>query len=191
VPVAIVYVRSLVVAPAFAERYLIIVAPAAYLLTARAITQLPLRRAATTALAIGLPALLLVHLVAVERYFSTPTKEQFREAAAYLVRHDAPDANAVIVASTGNPAYVDYYLERLGSPRRVDLIVRSADDRAAVARLIDARSADAVWLLAAHRRPPPELVAWLGEKLQLVGERELLGAHVWHFVPRPRAVPQG
>ena len=103
------------------------------------------------------------------------------------MRHDAPGTNAVILASTGNRAYVDYYLERLGSPRRVDLIARSADDRAAVARLIDARSPDAVWLLAAHRRPPPELVEWLGEQLQLVGESELLGAHVWHFAPRRRA----
>jgi hypothetical protein len=172
-------------------RYLIIVAPAAYLFTARAITLLPLRRAVATAVAIAVPAVLVGHLVVVERYFRKPTKEQFREAAAYVLRHDAPDSKAVILASTGNRAYFDYYFERLGSPRRVDLIARSAGDRDAVARLIDTRSPDAVWLLAAHWRAPPELVTWLSEELQLVGESALRGAHVWHFVPRRRPARPG
>jgi hypothetical protein len=177
-------VKSLVSTPAFGNRYFIIVAPAAYLLAARAVTQLPFGRVITFLLAAVLPALLLVDLVFVKEYYTRPTKTQFREAAAYLVRNDAPEAKPLILACAWNPLYFDYYLERLGSSRRVDRLAETAQDRATIARLIAERSPDDVWLLAARKKPAPELIAGLEEELRLVHEVDFRDAAVWHFVPR-------
>src|SRR5262245_58101142 len=65
VPVAIVYLRSVLIVASFSARHLIIVVPAAYLLVARAITQLPFRRVTLPVVATTLPALLVLHLVIV------------------------------------------------------------------------------------------------------------------------------
>lgn len=184
VPVAILYLRSRIAAPVFGDRYLIIVAPAAYLLVARAVTQLPFRRVTTPVVAAVLPSLLVVHLLFVKDYFTRPDKEQFRAAAAYLVRHDLPEAKAVILACAWNREYFDYYLGRLGSTRRVDRLAETAHDRTMIAQLIEARAPDDVWLLAGHKIPAPDLVASLADDLRLVGEAHFHGADVWHFVPR-------
>lgn len=184
VPIAILYLRSRFGAPVFGDRYLITVAPAAYLFTARAVTQLPFPRMSTPVVATLLPALLVGHLLFVKQYFTRPRKEQFRDAAAYLVRHDVPGARAVIVACAWNGEYFDYYLERLGSPRRVDRVVETGGDRAAVAQLVERRAPHDVWLLAGHKQPAPDLLAALAEDLLQVDVVHLYGAAVWHFVPR-------
>jgi hypothetical protein len=187
VPIAIVYVRSLLISPSFGQRYLVIVMPAAYLLVARAVTQLPYRRVTTPVVATVLPAVLAFHLVFVKEYYTRPGTEQFREAAAYLVQHDRPDSTAVVLACAWNRAYFDYYLERLGSRRRVDRLAESANDRTMVGQLIAQRSPDAVWLLAGHKRPAPELVSWLENELRLVSKAHFRAADAWQFVPRAAA----
>lgn len=182
-PLAIAYVWSHLAAAVFYHRYLIIVAPAAYLLLARAVTQLPLRRTARAVVAALLPAVLLFQLVVVEEYFTRPNKAQFRDAVAYLIRRDT-NTDTLIFATAWNRAFFNYYFERLGSVRRVDRLAETADDRAMIASLIETRGPDSVWLLAGHKRPTRELLDWLTEELQLVGEAHFLGADAWHFAPR-------
>ncbi|MEO8605372.1 MAG: glycosyltransferase family 39 protein [bacterium] len=183
VPVAVVYVRSMLAAPAFINRVLIIVAPAAYLLVARAIAQLSVRRWVAPLATGALCAALLVDLFVVRRYYREPTKEQFREAAAYLVAHDQAAAPTVVLACAHNRKYFDYYLERLGSPRRVDAVAVAVEDDARVQELIAARAPVDVWLLAGHLTPPPEILASLSKRLHLVDEAQFVHAGVWHFRP--------
>jgi len=181
VPVVIVYVRSVLAAPAFLNRTLIIVAPAAYLLLARAVAQLSERRWAAPLAAGALCGGLLVQLIVVQRYYTRPTKGQFREAAAYLIAHDQPDVPTLILACAHNRNYFNYYLERLGSPRRVDGVVVTAPDGAVAQQLIAERAPAHVWLLAGHLDPDPALLAALSSQLRLVDESHFLKAGVWHF----------
>lgn len=184
VPVLIAYVWSQIGRPLFTYRYLIIAAPPAYVLVARAVTQLPVRPVIVTLVAVALPMVLWLHLVFGMGYYSEPSKDQFREAAAYLVGHDTPSAGAVILACAWHRKYFDYYFERLASPRRVDRLAEGGGDRAAIVQLVAERSPRDVWLLAGHKTPDPALVGALTDELQLVGESHFLGADAWHFVPR-------
>ncbi len=180
-PVLVVFAYSHWVEPVFLDRALIIVAPAAYLLLARALTQLPLRRPVVAVIATALLGVLLVDLVVVKDYFARPAKQQFREAAAYLVAHDTPGAPALVLACAWHPFYFDHYLARLGSARRVEQLVETAADATVARQLIAARQPDDVWLLAGHKRPDPALLAVLAEQLPLVETRRLPGATVWHY----------
>ncbi len=181
VPVMSAFAYSRWFEPVFLDRTLIIVAPAAYLLLARALTQLPLRRPVVAVIATALLGVLLVDLVVVKDYFARPAKQQFREAAAYLVAHDTPGAPALVLACAWHPFYFDHYLARLGSARRVEQLVETAADATVARQLIAARQPDDVWLLAGHKRPDPALLAVLAEQLPLVETRRLLGATVWHY----------
>jgi uncharacterized membrane protein len=184
VPVVLVYVRSITVAPAFHNRHFLIIAPAVYLLVARAVTQISPRPAARGLAGAALIAVLLFDLLVVKDYFRRPTKAQFREAAAYLVQHDDPRATTVVLSFSWRPAYFDYYLERLGSPRRVDLRARQPEEYEAVRRVLAERSADVVWLLAAEHPPAPQLVELLERQLTRVGEQRFVAASAGKFVRR-------
>src|SRR5688572_7135098 len=113
------------------------------------------------AVVIGLSVALLFHLVVRRDYFTFPRKEQFRDAAAYLVEHDRAGARAVILACAWHRSYFDYYLKRMGSPRRVDAVACTSADVAPLARLVSERSPEELWLLAGHREAQPELMAYL------------------------------
>lgn len=188
-PPAIAWVRSHVATPVFLDRTLLIVAPAAYLLVARALTQLASPRAVAP-LAAALASVLLFDLLVGKRYYVLPTKEQFREAAAYVVaRDDRTEAAALL--SSANPRYFDYYLARLGSPRRIDRMVAAPADRAAVAALAGTEGPPQVWVLAAHREPDPVALHLLAAQRPLLAHRRWRGAAVWRFGPlsSPRGGP--
>jgi uncharacterized membrane protein len=176
-PVAGAFAWSAAVRWIFVDHALQIVLPAAYLLLARALTRLPLRSITAPALL----ALLLAHLIAVQRFYTMPHKEQFREAAGYVVAEDDRETPALVVACAWNPGYFDYYLARQGSARRVARLVEVAGDASAVAALVGESRARDVWLLAGHKQPEPALLAALAVQMTLVDERHLLGASVWHY----------
>ena len=180
-PIAIIYLRSVYVAPAFTNRNFLIVAPALYLLVARAVVGLALPRVVTFAGVCLLTVLLVAHLVWWKDYYRRPTKDEFRQAAAYLVARDDPAAVAVVLAAAWNRHYFDYYLERLGSPRRVDRLAVAADDADPVIRLIDEKAPDHVWFLAAHRSPDRRLVDALKRRFRVIDERHFAFAHAWRF----------
>lgn len=178
-PPLLVWVRSHLASPVFLSRTLLIVAPAAYVLLAHAIARLAPRRWPTGVLATALMALLVVHLVAVKDYYVRPTKNQFREAAAWLVANDDAQPAVVLASTTGR--YFDYYLERLGSPRRVDLTASRPTDRPGVAALLARRAPAQVWVLQTHRPVDAEVLRELASRRPLLGYVKLPNAVVWRF----------
>ncbi len=176
-PVASLYVYSQLVAPRLLDRTLIVVAPAAYLLLARALTRLPFVRVTAPALL----GVLLVHLVVAMQYYTRPVKEQFRQAAAYVVAHDDPGSAPLLLACTGNRTYFDYYFAHMGSPRRIDKRIVTDHETAAALALVAQRQPSDLWLLAGHRHCEPAFLAALAERMTLVDHQGMLGAAVWHF----------
>jgi hypothetical protein len=176
-PVAFVYAYSHLVAPRFLDRTLIVVAPAAYLLLARALTRLPLVRVTAPALL----ALLLFHLVVPLQFYVRPVKEQFREAAAYLVAHDGADPDTLVLACTGNRNYFDYYLAHLGSPRRVEHRLVSEKEMADGLALVAELQPRELWLLSGHRTCDESFLAALASRMTLVDEHVLRHAIVRRY----------
>ncbi len=177
VPVAVTYGYSQWVAPRFLDRALIFVAPPVYLLLARALMRLPLPQVSAPAVVV----LFLVHVVGLQAYYTAPTKEQFREAAAYLVAHDEGTAEAALFACVWNIKLYNHYLERFGSARRVERTVHKAADAAIVLAAVAARHPADVWLLDGHRKCTPELLRTLHRRLVLVDEQHFIQANVWHY----------
>ncbi len=115
VPVALALVASVVFNPVFTPRNLIICLPAAYLLLALALLQLPLSGALKPVVAVAVPCLLLVHTVFALEYYWRPGKQQVREAMAFVAQLEPEFPGAILVGNAHNPAYFDYYLERAGA----------------------------------------------------------------------------
>lgn len=96
IPLAAAFVVSLILTPLFAARYLIIAAPALYLLLAVLIAAYPprLRRAAQVTL-----VAVMIATLAHQTYSSTtPVKENYAAAAAYLEQHAEPQDVALATA---------------------------------------------------------------------------------------------
>jgi uncharacterized membrane protein len=182
VPVAYAYVRSHLAVSIFVERIFVIVAPAVYLITAHALVVLCRRRALVAAAAVALCGTLLAYLFVAQDYYRRPAKSQFREAAAFLIAHDAPGVPLLVLGcSNSSGRYFDYYLARLGSPRRVDAGVMQADERQRAERLLATRQPPQVWLLSAESCADASLLDGLRRRFRIADEAHFYDADAWHF----------
>lgn len=168
VPLGIVFVKSLVSAPAFVNRSLIICLPAAYLLLARALTSLPYGRVITPAATILLIGLFSFQLFWLEDYYNRPVKEQFRESVAFVIDHEDAYPGAFIMSFTWDKIYLDYYFERLGSTRRVELDAGLAEDTTEAIKALEGDPAPYFWYIAAHRDPEEDFLAFLESEYDLL-----------------------
>jgi mannosyltransferase len=184
VPIVVAFVESWVLLPIVQSRYLLICLPPAYLLLARAITVLPLPRYGRWALAAGMIAVCLFVLVGPLRYYSQPHKQQFRQAVAYVVDHDAAYPDSLVIGSVLHWDYLNYYFEQMRSPRRTDLLASRAEDLSNLVEELEARQPRFVWLVAAHLTPAPQLLDYLDSHLKLVDRQPFLGATVWLYQNR-------
>ena len=174
-PVFVYAYSHLLATPRFLERTLIVCAPPAYLLLARALTRLPLARVTAPAL-IGL---LLVQLIGSLQFYSLPVKEQFREATTYVVTHTEPNASPRVFGCAGH-TYFDYYFSHLGSPLRAPRVAKPEEVAAAQALIVEQQPRD-VWVLEAHRVCDPALLATLQSQMTLVDHQQFVDAKVWRF----------
>lgn len=184
VPYVGMHIKSVVSAPCLLKRHLIISLPAAYLLTARSITQLPFRpksKAIVTFLIVGL---FLYQLLFRMDYYSKPHKEQFREAVGFIVEHHDEHENSLIIGHAWHADYFNYYFERKGSDLRVNVMGGLTNDIPKVAELIARQGPKYVWFISAHRVPDEQFMQFLSGKLQLVCEKDFLDANVWLFQNR-------
>ena len=180
-PIAVAFIESWVLLPIVQVRYLLVCLPPVYLLLARAVTSLPAPDFGKWAVAAVLIAGGLVVLVGPLDYYGRPHKQQFREAAAYVVQHDPGYPDTLIVGSVSHWDYLNYYFEQMGSPHRTDLLASRAEELPALVEALQARRPRYVWLVAAHLTPAPELVAYLDSHLTPVDHRQLFGAAVWLY----------
>lgn len=106
VPILVAFAVSMSLTPVFLSRYLIIVLPAIYLLTARVIVTLPSYSSliVRTALYVGMVSMLFIQLYNPD----TPTREKFNDVGAYLSTHVT--GRDIVVLSAPFLVYpIDYY----------------------------------------------------------------------------------
>jgi mannosyltransferase len=180
-PCAVIYVASVLAAPMFVFKYLIICLPPAYLLLARGVARIPARPSVRVAIALALVGGVLYHLVVRHGYYVVPTKEQFREAVRYVAERTADVDDSVIIGYAWSRKYFDYYFVKCGSNRRVDMSAGEKTDIDTVRNLLLARSPEHLWFIRGHREPDPEFLDFLQRNLTLKHHERFIGADVWLF----------
>ena len=194
VPFAGAYAISVLWKPALISRYLIISLPAAYLLVARSITQLPLRPKVQVGLVTVVIGLLLSHLLFSMNYYTEPHNEQFREAVRFATLNERADS-LIVGCSWGfygpdkvplqdrSAAKFDYYFKQQESDRRVQELACEAKDLPTLKERIEREGYRYVLYLTAHNDPESErpLTLALHDEFELISHEELVGANAYLY----------
>jgi len=179
VPFLGVYVKSMISTPILMAPYLLISLPAAYLLLSRSVTRLPLRTRLQNVVAIALVCLFLFDVIFMKQFYTTPYKQQFREAVGFIVDRDHLYEDSMIIGCTS--LYCNYYFEKMGSDRRIDIMAGEKRDIPKIADIISERNPRYVWFIRAHKHPEPSFVAFLLGILKPITYQRFIAAEVWLF----------
>lgn len=181
-PFLAAFVQSMISTPIMVDRYLIILLPAVYILLARGITAMskPFARTWTGVLLL----VLLATLVFDDHYYSKPQKDQYREAAAYVVQNQGGYKDFPVVAHAWDEYFFDYYFERFGSPAKVGLLAGSMDDLEVLKNFLQARNAQGFWFLTGQRIPEQQFIEQLDNSYELATKVELNGASASLYLVR-------
>ena len=169
--------------PMLAPHYLIVSAPAAYLLLARAIARLGSGKKALVVLGGLILAFSLFDLFALKKYYWKPTKQQWREAVAYVIDNHPQQPDALIIGCAYKPAWLDYYFRQLGSRLRVQLDGDwcQKGDLPRVSAYIEKTSPRAVWLIYAHHQIEKEFIDYFAAKFRFARHQPFIKAGAWFF----------
>ncbi len=181
VPFGIMFLKSLFSTPVLMYRNLIISLPAAYILSARAITRLPVRQLGKIALVAAITIFSLYNLVFIRDYYSKPTKEQYREAVQYVIDNDGNYRDSIIVSVVREEDALDYYFNKLGSERRVTLNIKDVEEFNRFVGLIqDERNKDLkyIWLVSITLKIPDPIENYFSKNFVLVDRIDLLSSNV-------------
>jgi len=183
VPFTVTYLISVLVMPVLLLRNLIMILPAAYLLLARAITRLPVRPVGQIAVIIAVAGLFMYQFLFSMNYYTEPTKGQSREAVKVIATQDHQYQDALVIGYPDASGF-NYYFEKHGSARTVDIVAGQENDIAAIDQLFDTNAPRFVWFVRGHESPDPEFVDFLSNRLTLIDHQAFIDADVWLFENR-------
>jgi mannosyltransferase len=172
-PFAFAYLASQTSARMLTNENLLVSLPAVYLLVARGVTRAFSGRAAGVfqgAVAAGLAAAALAYLLLSMDYYITPTKEQVREAAAYVAAQEDGDT---LVVRCDDEARLDYYLEARDSVQAC-----AAKDVSKVESMVKEEGYTRVMHLTSHPEPDQQTISMLQSSFQPVDYERFDGAAV-------------
>lgn len=181
VPFVIIYLISITARPVLTNRNLIISLPAAYLLLARAITQLPISRIGQTIVVFSIIGLFLYHLLFDKDYYSEPHKEQFREAVGFAADRAHLYEDSLVIGYVWDPDYLNYYFEKKSSKLRVDRVAGQEEDIPGLIKYVKTENPNYLWYISAHRIPSPEFIDSLSQNFTLIDHESFIKANVWLF----------
>ncbi|MBF0594290.1 MAG: glycosyltransferase family 39 protein [Candidatus Omnitrophica bacterium] len=166
----------------FLNRYLIISMPAAYLLFARAFLLLPASPAGQAVKMIALAVILLCHLIFGCKYYSLPTKDQFREAVNYIIKNDKMCNNSVVIGSVYDPESLNYYFCRATVTKRVNFVLKN--DKKAAVQLIEHGLPVCVWYIYMYAPADTEFLSLLKAKMVEAQHKDFISGGVYLFQRR-------
>jgi len=175
------------------DENLLISLPAVYLLLARSVTRTFSGKAAAIfqgTVAIGLAAAGLAYLLFSMDYYTTPTKEQVREAALYVAGHEGKDT-LLVRCDTGNR--LDYYLKTRETGERNDVQACEARDFPKIENRVKEGDYHEVLHFISLTDPDPKMISMLQRSFQPVHYERFDGASVVVYKVRPSvpsALPQ-
>ncbi len=184
-PFLSLYLISLVFQPVLMIRAILISLPAAYLLLARAITALFKTALLRGVVVVFLSGLFLFNLIVVKDYYRKPQKAQIREAAAFIANHDTYNGESAVVGYSIRKTFIDYYLERLDAPQRVEFLGGAEGDIPAAAEFLEANPGRYLWYIYGARKPDPAFLDFLSGSYVLIDHQDYFQAGVFLFAPAP------
>jgi len=189
-PFVVAYVASQSTVQLLANENLLVSLPAVYLLLARSLTRTFSGKAAAVfqgTVAASLAGAGLVYLLFSMDYYTTPTKEQFREAALYVVGHEGEDT-LLVRCDTGDR--LDYYLKTTETGEKNDVRACEAEDFPKIeSRVKDGDYREVVHLIS-DTDPEPQMISLLQRSFQPVHYERFDGAAVVVYKVGP-SVPSG
>ena len=192
VPFVGVFIESHLWAACLKYPYLIISLPAAYLLLSRAVLSLPVKGKIQNILAGALLVGALCNLFWRLDFYSVDHKEQVREAVQYVIEHDGKYPDSLVVASKwlGKSHWpyrsmYNYYFERAGSAKRVDLLGGLPEDVAHFQGELDKTKPRYIWMISIHMPPHEEFLKALEKDYECEQEAAFYFSNVWLFSRRP------
>ena len=186
-PFIVAYVAS---QPMLTDENLLVSLPAVYLLLARSVTRTFSGRAATifqATVAVGLAAVGLAYLLFSMDYYTTPAKEQIREAALYVTGHEGKDT-LVVRCDTGDR--LDFYLKTGETGERNDVEACEARDFPNIEDRVKEGDFREVFHFISGKDPDPQMVSMFQRNFQPVDYERFDGASVVVYKVRP-SVPGG
>src|SRR5215208_4670938 len=169
---------------------LLVSLPAVYLLLARSVTRTFSGRAAAVfqgTVAVGLAAAGLAYLIFSMDYYTTPTKEQVREAALYVTGHE--DKNTLVVRCDTHER-LDYYLMTRETGQRNDAEACQSSDFPKIENRVKEGEYKEVFHFISHEDPDQQMVSEFQRSFQPVRYERFDGATVVVYKVRP-SVPEG
>src|ERR671921_863895 len=186
--VALVATQSMLI-----NENLLVSLPAVYLLLARSVTRTFSGRAAAVfqgIVAVGLAAVGLAYLLLSMEYYTTPTKEQVREAALYVVGHRDEDT---LVVRCDKGDRLDYYLKTRATGERDNVQACQAGAFQKVESRVKEGDYKEVFHLISHTDPDQRMVSEFQRSFQPVRYERFDGAAVVVYKVRtsmPEGLPQ-
>src|SRR5829696_2124569 len=189
-PFVVAYVASQSTVQLLTNENLLVSLPAVYLLLARSLTRTFSGKAAAVfqgTVAASLAGAGLVYLLFSMDYYTTPTKEQFREGALYVVGHEGEDT-LLVRCDTGDR--LDYYLKTTETGEKNDLQACTVDDFPKIESRVKGGDYKEVLHLISQTDPDPQMVSMLQRSFQPVHYERFDGAAVVVYKVGP-SVPSG
>ncbi len=182
------YIKSVTGTPILASRYILVSAPAAYLLIGQSLTLLISNIRLRALLTLAIAAFCLWFLVFQAEYYSRNRNVQFREAAATIANaNDIPITDSIILGFNHSYQF-DYYFKHLNSSRRVDYKVRSNSKQPGLDKAIDhmqafldSQDARYIWLMRGHWRVTDKVLSTLNNQAKLVRNEKYQVSEIWLF----------
>jgi len=172
------------------DENLLVSLPAIYLLLARSVTRTFSGRAAAVfqgTMAVGLAGVGLAYLLFSMDYYTTPAKEQVREAALYVVGHEGKDT-LVVRCDTGDR--LDFYLKTSETGERNDVEACEARDFPKIEKRVKEGDYQEVFHFISGTDPDPQMISMFQRNFQPVDYERFDGASVVVYKVRP-SVPEG
>jgi mannosyltransferase len=172
---------------------LLVSLPAVYLLLARSVTRTFSGKAAAVfqgTVAVGLGAVGLAYLLFSMDYYTTPTKDQFREAALYVVGHQDKDT---LIVRCDTADRLDYYLRTRDTGARDDVQACQSSDFPKVENRVKEGDYKEVFHFVSHEDPDQQMVSKFQRSYQPVRYERFDGAAVVVYKVRqsaPAGFPQ-
>ena len=177
-PFVVAYIASQSTFLSLTDENLLVSLPAVYLLLARSTTRTFSGRAAAVfqgTVAVGLAAVGLAYLLFSMDYYTTQTKEQVREAAAYVVAHE--DKGTLVVRCDAGKR-LDYYLNAEKSGGGNSMQACEAKDVQKIEGKVKQEGYTEVFHLISHPWPDQEMISLLQRNFQPVDYERFDGAAV-------------
>ncbi len=182
IPIVVVVIKSLLSTPVFTYRNMVICLPAFVLLLGRAITLLPVYKKYQYSILMLTGIVFILHLVFIRQYYTLPVKEQFREAAAYLIENTEDEDNVCVFVYVYDPKFYTYYFRHFDSNLTVNALPKGIRDIGVIEKRLANSSVEYFWILSGHLYPDDAFMDDLNEKYMFVEEKSFISARASLFL---------